>query len=150
MPSMAPTQAEADALIVARKWVVNAAQIVLPARGDHIGFELGSPDADETFMLDIRRAHGSVEKGTIQLRVRTSVVLVRLDYNGPRHKNPDSNWVSGTHLHVYREGFADRWADPPLREHFRDTNIVATMLTDFLTYCRIQIAPSTETMGARC
>ena len=37
-----------------------------------------------------------------------------------------------------------------LREHFRDTNSVATMLTDFLTYCRIQIAPSTETMGARC
>ena len=106
--------------------------------------------ADDPVVLDIRRARGAVEKGTIQLRVRTSVVLVRLDYSGPRHKNPDSNWVSGTHLHVYREGFADRWADPPLREHFRDTNSVATMLTDFLTYCRIQIAPSTETMGARC
>ncbi len=38
----------------------------------------------------------------------------------------------------------------PLREHFRDTNSVAAMLTDFLTYCRIRIAPSTETMGARC
>ena len=77
-------------------------------------------------------------------------MLARLDYNLPRHKNPDSNWVSGTHLHVCREGFADRWAHLPLREHFRDTNSVATMLTDFLTYWRIQIAPSTETMGARC
>ena len=59
IPSVAPTQAEADALIATRKWVVNAAQIVLPARGGHIGFELESPDADETFMLDIRRARRS-------------------------------------------------------------------------------------------
>ena len=31
---------------------------------------------------------------------------------GSPHTNPDDQIIGGTHLHIYKEGFDDRWAYP--------------------------------------
>ena len=65
--------------------------------------------AGETFSLDVSQKR-IVLKLKCQLRCTTgAVVLARLDFASP-HRNPDGTEVGVPHLHVYREGYGDRFA----------------------------------------
>lgn len=37
---------------------------------------------------------------------------MRLDLDGPPHRNPDDEVIPCPHLHIYREGYGDKWATP--------------------------------------
>lgn len=72
------------------------------------------------------------------------VVLVRLDLGGAPHRNPDDEEVPVPHLHVYREGYGDKWAVPVPVSAFRDLSDIMIALDDFLRFCNITLPPRIE------
>jgi hypothetical protein len=67
-------------------------------------------------------------------------ILLRLDIDGPPHVNPDGVEVPSPHLHVYREGYGDKWAEPAPAD-FSDTSNLPRTLEDFLKYCKVERIP---------
>lgn len=106
------TQAEADSLIAMEKHKINDDQTHFPDTGGRVAISLQSPDRRELFTVDITRSGIKLTKATFQNRGRQVVVLLRLDIEGAPHRNPDGVEVSCPNLHVYREGYADKWAIP--------------------------------------
>lgn len=137
---MTITQPEADALIQLRKRPQSDDSIELPDMGGKIGVPLISLDEKESFDLDIRRGRIDLRKGTSQLRTQQIVILLRLDYNGRPHRNPDGSEIGCSHLHIYREGYADKWAIelPTATGIFLNLNDHWQTLQDFLQYCSVE------------
>jgi hypothetical protein len=103
------TQAEADGLIAMEKHCSEDKEWLFPQPGGRLSVELSSPDKRENFMLDVSRAQIKISKATYQNRARQAIILMRLDLDGPPHRNPDGEEVPCPHLHTYREGFGDKW-----------------------------------------
>jgi hypothetical protein len=135
------TQAEANALIAMEKHASGDTRYSYPLPGELISALLASADKREQFFLDVRRGRIDLLKVTHQNRGRAVVVLVRLDLGGPSHRNPDGEEVSCPHLHVYREGFGDKWAVPAPPGKFPDTSDRWRTLQDFMSYCNVTKPP---------
>jgi len=138
------TQAEADALLAMEKHRVDDTQHVFPTLGGSIEIPLTSANKRETFLLDITRGRINLKKATYQNRVRTVVILARLDIDGPPHENPDGVEIPCPHLHTYREGYADKWAVPAPASVFSRTTDLWGSLEDFMAFCRITETPLIE------
>lgn len=135
------TQAEADALIALEKHRVNEERNDFPMGGQSLVLPLQSADRREQFLLDVSRGRIDLLKVKMQNRGRQVVVLVRLDLGGAPHRNPDGEEIAVPHLHMYREGFGDKWAEPVPADHFRNTSDLWTTLEDFLRFCNITEPP---------
>lgn len=135
------TQAEANALIAMEKQRVNDDRSDFPTASEKLELPLQSLDRREAFLLDLSRGRIDLAKVKMQNRGRQVVVLVRLDLGGAPHRNPDDEEIASPHLHVYREGFGDKWAAPVPADRFRDPTDVWTTLEDFLRYCNITQPP---------
>jgi Family of unknown function (DUF6978) len=87
-------------------------------------------------------ADGSIwPKGTYQNRTRGVVILVRLDFGGRPHRNPDGTEVASPHLHLFREGYADKWAFDVPTDRFPHLSDRWLTLDDFMSYCNIATPP---------
>ena len=138
----APTQAEADALLAMAKRRVNDDQHGYPGPGQKVVIPLVSVDRREEFLLDIYRGRIALSKGTYQNRARQVVILARVDFGGAPHTNPDGAQIGVPHIHVYREGFGDKWAyGLPIRD-FPDQADPWALLESFMTYCNIVEPPN--------
>ena len=135
------TQAEADALIAMEKRRVTDDRTNFPMGGESAVLPLQSADGRERFLLDLNRGRINLQKVKMQTRGRQVVVLVRLDLGGAPHRNPDGEEVPVPHLHVYREGYGDRWARPVPTDPFRSVADVWTAFEDFLRYCNVTQPP---------
>ena len=60
------------------------------------------------------------------------MVLKRLDLNGAPHRNPHDQIIPCPHMHTYREGYGDKWAEP-------------VSAGKFITECNVVQAPSIQT-----
>lgn len=136
------TQAVADALIALEKRRVDAQGWDYPDFGGRITIPLVSVDRREQFLLDLRRSGLDLAKGTYQNRGRLVVVLVRLDFGGSPHRNPDGNRIESPHIHLYREGYGDKWAFPVPGEKFQNLSDAWQTLEDFMAYCNIVERPA--------
>jgi hypothetical protein len=136
------TQAEADALIALEKHRVDGTVWRIPIVGGGLSIPLQSADRREQFVLDIYRGRINLMKGTHQTRGRAVVVLVRLDFGGSPHRNPDGEEIGSPHLHVYREGFGDKWAMPVPLDVFANLHDLARTLDDFMDYCHVVSRPA--------
>ena len=135
------TQAEADVLIALAKQRVDDTEWEYPALGGVISVPLVSADRREQFLLDVRRGRIDLAKGTYQNRARQVVVLVRLDFGGAPHRNPDGEEIASPHLHLYREGFGDKWAFPVSSGQFTDLANPWRTLEEFMRFCNIVEPP---------
>ena len=135
------TQAEADALLALEKYRVDEKEWDYPDIGGYITVPLISADQRERFSLDIRRSRIDLAKGTYQNRGRQAVILARLDFGGAPHRNPDGEQIGSPHLHLYREGYADKWAFPVPNEQFGDLTDAWRTLKDFMLFCNIVNPP---------
>ena len=135
------TQTEADELIVMEKCRVNKNQWNYPGFGEQVTIPLVSTDGREAFLLDLHRARINLNKGTYQNRSRQVVVLVRLDFGGAPHRNPDGEEIGSPHLHLYREGFGDKWAFSVPSDCFADMGDPWQILQDFMQFCNIVEPP---------
>jgi len=140
------TQAEADALIAMPKHRVDDAEVEYPSLGGRVSVSLVSENRHENFLLDVSRGRIDLRKGMYQTRARQIVILVRLDFGGPTHRNPDNEDIPCPHLHVYREGYGDRWATPVPALVFLDPTDLWQTLVDFLRFCNV-VEPPCFTRG---
>jgi len=138
------TQAEADALIAMEKHRANEDRSDFPMGGQSLVLSLQSADKREQFLLDLSRGRIDLLKVKMQNRGRQVVVLVRLDLGGAPHRNPDDEEVPAPHLHVYREGYGDKWAGPVSPDRFRDVGDAWATLEDFLRFCNVTQPPHIE------
>ena len=144
MSDLILTQAEADALIAMEKRRANEDRSDFPMGGQSLVLPLESADRREQFLLDLSRARIDLLKVKMQNRGRQVMVLVRLDLGGAPHRNPNGEEVSVPHLHVYREGFGDKWAIAVPRDRFPETTDVWRTLEDFMRFCNITQPPHVE------
>ena len=135
------TQAEADALLALAKRRIDATEHDYPAFGERVTIPLISSDRRESFLLDLRRSRIDLAKGTYQNRARQVVVLARLDFGGAPHRNPDGQKIGTPHLHVYREGYGDRWANPVPSDRFANLDDPWRTLEDFMRFCNVVEPP---------
>ncbi|OGQ51845.1 MAG: hypothetical protein A3J24_03765 [Deltaproteobacteria bacterium RIFCSPLOWO2_02_FULL_53_8] len=131
------TQAEADALISREKRRIDDKRWDYPGLGGSISIPLVSSDKRENFLLDIGRGKIDLLKGTYQNRCRQVIVLVRLDFGGQPHRNPDDEEISSPHLHIYRDGYGDKWAMPIPADKFVNVSNPWQTLEDFMRFCNI-------------
>ena len=135
------SQSEADALIAMEKQRVDDKQWDFPVPGDRLAIPLVSFDKRENFMLDITRGQIKLTKATFQNRVRQAIILMRLDLDGPPHRNPDGEEVLCPHLHIYREGHGDKWAIPAPVSLYTDTSRLFSTFQQFMKHCNITMPP---------
>ena len=135
------TQSEADSLRSMAKRRVDDTQWTYPGLGGGLSIPLISEDGREHFILDIRRGRVNLAKGSYQNRGRRVVVLVRLCFGGGPHENPDGKPVSSPHIHLYCEGYGDKWAYPLPSDAFNNVFDQSATLQDFLKYCNISEPP---------
>lgn len=69
------------------------------------------------------------------------MILARLDFGGAPHRNPDGEEIGSPHLHLYREGYGDKWAFPVPDHHFANPNDPWLALQDFMRFCNIVEPP---------
>jgi len=136
------TQDEVDLLIAMKKFKVNDDKWDYPGLGGAITIPLVSEDKRENFLLDIYRGRIDLSKGTYQNRSRQVVLLVRLDFGGQPHRNPDQQEVPSPHLHIYREGYGDKWAVPVPLDKFTNISDLWLTMNDFMVYCNIVEQPN--------
>jgi hypothetical protein len=138
------TQAEADALIAMEKHRANEGHADFPMGGQSVVLPLQSADKREQFLLDLSRGRIDLLKVKMQNRGRQVVVLVRLDLGGAPHRNPDDEEIPVPHLHVYREGYGDKWAVPVPADRFSNPADVWVTLAEFMRFCNITQPPHIE------
>ena len=130
------TQQEADALLEILKNLQSTdGSFEFPGHGERKELALISEDGRHSFIVDVNRK-GYIfptKRYTYQGRYRKDIILLRLDIEGPAHRNPDGTLISGNHLHIYREGFGDRIAFE-LPPELANTDDMYQTLIDFLVY----------------
>ena len=67
--------------------------------------------------------------------------MCRLDLGVP-HRNPDGEEIPAPHLHIYREGYDDKWAYPLPQDTFTNIDDKWQIFLDFMKYCNIVDAPN--------
>ncbi len=135
------TQSDADSLITMKKAFVSSGTITMSPGSDET-YDLLGDDNREQFLLDLWRGTIRLSKVKYQLRGRKVIVLVRLDIDGAPHTNPDGGKLPCPHLHLYREGYEDKWAYPIDVKIFSDTSSMSQCFTDFCHYCNIGDIPT--------
>jgi hypothetical protein len=137
------SQEEADFLFAMEKFRIDENAYTFPELGGSLRVPLRSKDLREDFILDIQRMSIQLKKNTFQNRARTSVILARIDIGGSPHRNPDGQEIPCPHIHLYREGFDDKWAYP-LPEIFSNPGDSWKTLLEFMEFCNINQAPHIE------
>ncbi len=137
-------QSVIDYLLEIRKICTESRKFIFPSMGGKLSIPLFSIDKSEEFSLDITRSVFVLEKTTFQNRGRKTLILLRLDINAAPHRNPDGKKLPGTHLHIYKEGFGDRFAYPLPNEFNKCTNSIE-FLNVFMDYCHIVQKPKINT-----
>lgn len=138
------SQAEADALIAMEKHCVENKSWLFPEPGGRLAIPLVSPDKRENFILDITRAQIKLKKATYQNRARQAIILMRLDLDGPPHRNPDDQEIPCPHLHIYREGYGDKWAVPAPAYIYSNMADLFSTFEAFMGHCNITQKPQID------
>ena len=149
------TQLEADRLMAMDKVAMEVRQYHFPTPGKKLEIPLVSRDEKERFTFSIYRGKRSVLKCTYQELHGGQCVLVRLDLNGPKHTNPqvllppegfdeyNGTEFTESHLHLYVEGYDDKWALPASDKGFIEVSEMSHLsenLMKFLDFCNVRAA----------
>ncbi len=135
------TQTEADDLFQMEKLFVGDSSYAWPSLGTKLSIPLQSKDGREEFVFDVSTSSIKIAKLTLQNRCRVSVILARLDIDGPPHRNPDDTEIPCPHIHYFREGFADKWAHPLPEGAFTNLGDKSLLYKEFANLCKITNPP---------
>ncbi len=136
-------QSEIEYLLTLEKNYVGSQKYKYPTFGGKLNIQLSSSDKNEEFILDVWRSHITLSKNTFQNRAKGSIILLRLDLDPAPHRNPDGEVITGSHLHIYKEGYGDKIAYS-LPEFFDDCTNAKDFLEKFMDYCHIINKPIIE------
>lgn len=138
------TQKEADFLMKIEKKFLHNDPIELGSTPLNFRHPLVSVDGRERFSLDIWRGSINLNKYRLQERARSVFVLVRVDIGGAPHTNPDGVMVPAPHIHLYREGYGDKWAYPISDYPFQNPGDIVDTFFDFAHFCNIKNLPDIQ------
>lgn len=138
------SQYQADLWLAVEKFKIDDNPYTFPSLGGELRIPLISKNPKENFTLDIRRFSIKLEKNTFQVRIRTSVILARIDIGGPPHRNPNGIEIPCPHIHVYREGYGDKWAKALPPDVFSNPTDSWKTLEEFMIFCNIVRIPNIE------
>ncbi|WP_129678199.1 hypothetical protein [Candidatus Chloroploca sp. Khr17] len=138
------SQVEADELMAMEKHRADENCYYYPGPRTSLVVPLISADKREAFLLDANRRSININRYTYMNRVRTVVILARLDVEGPPHRNPDGIELPTPHLHLYREGFNDKWAYSIPTDKFSNVTNPWLTLEEFMRFCNITLPPYIE------
>lgn len=142
MPEPFLTQSEAEILMQMEKHKEDASEYSFPLGGEKTEIPLVGVNDRDRFILDLYRGKINLAKITYQNRTRQTIVLVRVDLEGGMHANPDGALIPCPHLHVYREGYGDKWATPLPPSVFTNSKDIWQTMIDFMRYCNITLPPN--------
>ena len=128
---------EAEELLNMEKHYKGDTQYSYPS---NINIPLYSQDNKIEFSLDISANAIKISKRKYQNRVYSNIVLLRIDIGGSPHTNPDGQVIECPHIHFYREGYDDKWAEP-LPKNLFSCDDIFKMLDDFMNYCHVVTKP---------
>lgn len=109
------TQKEADDLIQMVKWIEqNELPVIIPLPGKINEYSALCALRKNKFTISLRRGSVASSKVTFQGRTSNNQVLLRIDICGQnkKHMNPDGSIIAGSHIHIYKEGYGERYAEP--------------------------------------
>ena len=132
------TDAEAKFLIELEK-IATDRRIDIPddSKKEHLNLASAEEQNDNIMRIYIKRGRRNINKCSFNVVYNKSIILLRLDIEPGRiHQNPDGRDVPNPHLHIYREGYDDRYAIPA-PECFVDTSNLAQALYDLLGYSNV-------------
>jgi hypothetical protein len=148
------TQQDADFFFQMDKFPEKEEEYQFPLGGEKIIIPFTSADKREFFLFDIYRATIRVSKATYQNRVSKAYILRRLDIDGTAHTNPEVDNVplpllkpyNGLeipcpHLHLYIEGFGERWAVPADLILSIDDKDTCQIMNESVKYCNVKTLP---------
>lgn len=132
------TNAEAKFLIELEK-IATDRRIDIPvdSKKEHLNLARAEEPNDNIMRIYIKRGKRNINKCSFNVVYNKSIILLRLDIEPGRiHQNPDGQDVTNPHLHIYREGYDDRYAIPA-PESFVDMGNLAQALYDLLGYSNV-------------
>ena len=133
------SQSEADALLEMAKCRVD--ETLYSFGAIRLEMHLKSVNSREDFILDIGRGRIDLLKVKFQTRTKQVIILARVDIAGAPHKNQDGTEIPTPHLHRYREGYHDKWAEPLDPVRFRHPDDQWATYLDFLQFCNVTEPP---------
>ena len=149
------SQQDADFFFEMEKYPDEEKEYQFPSSGQKLTIPFTSLDKRENFLFDIYRGAIKITKITLQNRVRKAFVLRRLDIDGPTHTNPEvedipldflkpynGKEIPTPHLHVYVEGFGEKWALPANDILVTENKDIYEMMEQFFSYCNIKQLPN--------
>ena len=141
---MAITQAEFDFLMSEDKSFDDlASPIQLGPAPIQWTRQINAVATKEVFLLDFYRGSFEISKYTVNKRYRQTVILLRYD-NGGRHTNPDGVLFEGAHVHLYREGYNDKFAFPVSEIGVDKSDSMDAVFTKIMNFCNVKIFPIIE------
>ena len=105
--------------------------------------KINSTKTKEVFLFDFYRGSVELSKYTFNKRYRQTVILLRYD-NGGRHTNPDGVLFEGPHVHLYREGYNDKFAFQVSEVGINTSDSMEEVLKKIMQFCNIKRFPSIE------
>jgi hypothetical protein len=131
------TQTLAEKYLNSPKRLKNKNSLTLNAEFKINGEELISDEYGDIFKLDLRKNKIELQVMNCNTRANECFVLARLCVNDREHKNPDGTKIGETHLHIYKEGYNDRFAYDPKKYGFSNFDNVPALLIQFVEFCKI-------------
>lgn len=105
--------------------------------------QINSLSTNDIFLFDFYRGSFELTRYTFNKRYRQTIILVRYD-NGGKHTNPDGQLFDGPHVHLYREGYNDKFAYPISEIGINETDSIENKLKKILQFCNVKNFPSIE------
>lgn len=137
------TNEEFERLLSENKVFEDQSSICIPGKGGKIKRELKSRFTDNKFILNIERGRIDLSKVKYQTRhIEKNCVLLRIDTKGPRHQNPDGEFIECPHIHIYKDGWGDKWAKPLDPNIFKNTTNLDELLRDLLLFFNVNNIPN--------
>jgi len=135
MSSNMLTTREAEQLIAMKKIFLRATNPIVLNESFEERFALISENKQEHFLLDVKQGRIDLSKLRYQNRYEETIPLVRFESKGV-HENPDGEIIKGAHIHIYKEGYGDKFAFPA--KEFEDSEDVLKTINKFCEFCNIE------------
>lgn len=97
----------------------------------------------ESFNLDFYRGSFELSRYTLNKRYRQTIIMLRYD-NAGRHTNPDGVLFDGPHVHLYREGYNDKFAFPVSEINVTVNEPMEEVFNKIMQFCNVKSLPAIE------
>ena len=105
--------------------------------------QINSIASKETFSLDFYRGSFELSKYTVNKRYRQTIIMLRYD-NGGRHTNSDGVLFEGPHVHLYREGYNDKFAFTVAEINISANDTMEEVFKKIMHFCNVKNLPVIE------